>query len=755
MNNLDRRAEDLLSQMTMTEKVGQLNQRLLGFNCYDKIDGEFVPNQAFKDEVDTYGGLGFLYGLFRADPWAKKNYRNGIPWKDMAVTANRFQRYVLERSRLGIPLLISSELHHGHQALDGYLTPVRLAMGCAFNPVLLRETFEVCARQLRSSGIHIGIVPLLEVLRDARWGRAEECFSEDPYLGAVLAEAAVTGFQGGRGAIDRNHAAMVANCFCANGAGAGIDAGPAVIGPRELFEIYFPNAIACSEAGVKSIMAAYNEIDGVPCHANGWLFNEILRERFGFNGIVMADGTALDMLDSLAATPEEIASIALKAGIDVSLWDNIYPFLGKAVEVGLVPESLIDSSVRRVLKLKFEMGLFENPYAEDPKVMAQINYENCPQSLELARQSIVLLQNKGGFLPLDPSLFKTIALIGPNGDDIYNQIGDYSPSQKEDGHYTLLAGIKKIALTSEVLFARGCSIRGYDDSDIAPAVEIAKKADLVILAVGSSSKRNFDIEFDATGAVVPTGVNLPDMDCGEGLDVSDLALGGVQNKLISEIESLGKPTVVVSIQGRPLCLSGIKSPALICSFYPGPMGGLALAEIIFGRTVPSGKLSVSLPAYHGQTNFYYNKKASTASRNYMDRSSTALYPFGFGLSYTVFAYSDLKAETKTLTVHQIENEERFAIFVTVTNKGAVDAWETVQLYISAKISPITRRVRELKGFQKVFIRSGMAAKVTFTLGKKELGVWDTDMNFTIPKTEITLHVGTNSRETIEAAIRIC
>ncbi|MDR1586281.1 MAG: glycoside hydrolase family 3 C-terminal domain-containing protein [Treponema sp.] len=753
MDSPDRRVEDLLSQMTLTEKTGQLNQRLLGFNCYDSIDGEFVPNQAFKDEVDTYGGLGFLYGLFRADPWAKKNYRNGIPWKDMAVTANRFQRYVLERSRLGIPLLISSELHHGPQSLDGYLTPVRLAMGCAFNPALLRETFEVCARQLRSSGVHIGIVPLLEVLRDARWGRAEECFSEDPYLGAVLAEAAVTGLQG-RGVIDRNHAAIVANCFCANGAGAGIDAGPAVIGQRELFEIYFPNAMACVEAGAKIVMAAYNEIDGVPCHANRWLLDEILRKRFGFDGIVMADGTALDMLGSLASAPEEIASVALKAGVDVSLWDNIYPFLGKAVEAGLVPERLIDDSVRRVLKLKFEMGLFENPYAEEPKIMAHINYESCPQSLELARQSAVLLRNEGGFLPLDPSRFKTIALIGPNGDDIYNQIGDYSPSQKEDGHYTLLEGVKKIAPASEVLFARGCSIRGCDDSGIVPAVETAKKADLVILAVGGSSKRNFDIEFDATGAVVPAGVNLPDMDCGEGLDVSDLALGGVQNRLISEIESLGKPTVVVSIQGRPLCLSGITSPALICSFYPGPMGGLALAEIIFGRTVPSGKLSVSLPAYPGQTNFYYNKKASTASRNYMDRSSAALYPFGFGLSYTVFAYSDLKAETETLTVRQIENGERFVIFVTVTNRGAVDARETVQLYISAKTSPITRRVRELKGFQKILIRSGETANVTFTLGKKELGVWDNDMNFTVPKTEITLHAGTNSRETIETAIRI-
>jgi beta-glucosidase len=245
------------------------------------------------------------------------------------------------------------------------------------------------------------------------------------------------------------------------------------------------------------------------------------------------------------------------------------------------------------------------------------------------------------------------------------------------------------------------------------------------------------------------------MDCGEGLDVSDLALGGMQNQLVAEIEKIGKPTVAVSIQGRPLCLAGIKSPALICSFYPGPMGGLALAEIIFGRTVPSGKLSVSLPAYPGQTNFYYNKKASTALRNYMDRSSAALYPFGFGLSYTIFTYSDLKVEKKKISVREIEKGAYFSVSIKVANRGAFDAWETVQLYISAKVSSVTRRVRELKGFQKVLIRSGEMVEAKFILGKKELGIWDQDMNFTVPKTEITLHCGTNSVETIKTDVEIC
>jgi beta-glucosidase len=750
------RVEDLLSRMNLREKVGQMNQRLMGFKCYEKRDGEFVPNEIFINELKQFDSIGFLYGLFRADPWSKKTYQNGIAGKDMAKTANKFQRYVIENTRLGIPMIMSSEATHGHQGLDGYTLPVTLAMGCTFNPALIAEGFGVCAKQLRAAGVHMGWVSALDVLREPRWGRSEECPSEDPYLVSRFAAAAVKGFQGGEGKkIGGENVIAVVKHLCGQGESpGGLNAAPAPIGERELREIHLPAMKAASEAGARGCMAAYNEIDGIPCNSNEKLLSEILRGEFGFDGVVIADGGALDLLKYIASTPEECAAAALRAGVDVSLWDSVYPALVKAVEEGLVPESLIDRSVGRILTLKFELGLFENPYVEENPEPDSVTYEDCTQSLELARQSVVLLRNENNLLPFNASEIKKIALIGPNGDDIYNQIGDYSASQKEGNYYTLLDGIKKIAKDAEVLFEKGCDIRSPDTTMIPRAVEAAGKADVVILAVGGSSKRNFDIKFDATGAVIPTGGLTADMDCGEGVDVSDLALGGVQYQLIEEIEKLGKPTVVVSIQGRPLCFSGITSKALICAFYPGPMGGLALAEILFGKCVPSGKLSAGLPSYPYQTHFYYNRKAGVANRKFIDRMPKPLFPFGHGLSYSVFEYSDMNVVNSMISAEEIEKGGMFEVSATVANRGTRDAYETVQLYISACVSPITRRIKELKGFEKVLIKAGDSKTVRFTLGKNELAIWDRGMQFTVPKTKVVLYCGTSSEENLHSEIEI-
>jgi beta-glucosidase len=757
MTSIDGKVDKLLSQMTLKEKAGQLNQRLLGFNCFDEQDGEFVPNELFISELKLYGTMGMLYGLFRADPWSRRTYQNGISGKNMAKTANRFQRYVIENTRLGIPILFCEDCPHGHQALDGYLLPVNLAMACTFNPPLLEAAFSVCAGQIRESGAHISLVSALDMLREPRWGRSEECYSEDPYLASQFAASAVRGLQGNTGGIiDRRHTIAVVKHFCAQGAGAGgLNAAPASIGERELREIHLPSSKACCDAGVKGFMASYNEIDGVPNHANKKLLNGILRDEFGFKGIVMADGCALDRLMCLVSTPEEAAAIGITAGIDVSLWDSVFPFLESAVEKGILPVEYIDQPVRRILRLKFEIGLFENPYMEEHRNTVPVNHANYSQSLELARQSAVLLRNGDNLLPLDASKIKTIAVIGPNSDDIYSQIGDYSASQKEGNCCTLLEGIKQLAGSCQVLFARGCGIRGDDTSLFNQAIETAQQADVVIIAAGSSSKRNFNIQFDSNGAVLPASTITDDMDCGEGLDVSDLSLGGVQSRLIAEIEKLDKPAVTVAIQGRPLCFSELKSQALICAFYPGPMGGLALAEILFGKTVPSGRLSVSLPAYPHQTDFSYNRKMAVKNLRYVDQAAEPLYPFGYGLSYTAFEYGDLKIENPRLNAVDISNGAAFTISVTVTNTGKYDAYETIQLYISAKTSPVTRRVKELKGFKKIFIRAGEKAESVFSLGKDELSVWDRDMRLVIPKTEITLYCGPNSGEGLEAAIEIC
>ncbi|MDR0910679.1 MAG: glycoside hydrolase family 3 C-terminal domain-containing protein [Spirochaetaceae bacterium] len=734
MESMNTKIENLLAQMTLKEKVGQLNQRLLGFNCYEKKNNDFVPNALFINEFKQFGSIGFLYGLFRADPWSQKNYQNGIAEKDMAKTANTFQRYVLEHSRIKIPMCISLETSHGAQCLDGYSLPVNLAIGCSFNPALVEEAFSLVARQIAAAGVSIGIAPVLNILRDARWGRSEECYSEDAFLAASFARVVIRGLQ--------TKVAAVAGQYCGQGAGAGgLNAAPVAIGERELREIHLPGAKACCDEGIKGFMASYNEVDGIPNHASKKLLTDVLRGEFCFDGIVMADGCALDRLLCLADTPEETAAIALDAGVDLSLWDNIYPYLISAVEKNIVSIDTINRSVRRVLKLKCELGLFDHPYVDDYDETRTISYSKNNQSLDLSRQTPVLLRNENNLLPLDSSTIKTIAVIGPNADDIYNQIGDYSATQKEGVCCTLLDGIKKmVADNCEVLYAKGCSIRGNDDY-ITDAVEIAQKADAVILALGGSSKRNFDIQFDSNGAVIAGNNITSDMDCGEGLDVSDLALGGLQYQLAAAIEKTGKPLVEVIIAGRPLCVSPLKAPALIYAFYPGPLGGLALAEIIFGKTLPSGKLSASLPAFAAQTDFCYNRKAMLKSMPYVDRPNESLFPFGFGLSYTTFAYSGMKAEKTEIAAEDIEGGASFHVSVQIKNTGRYNAYETAMLFISAEKSPITRRIKELKAFRKVFIKAGESASIDFTIGKDELGVWNRDMQFAVPRTKIMLSCG--------------
>jgi beta-glucosidase len=632
-------------------------------------------------------------------------------------------------------------------------------MACTFNPALVKEGFRTVAKQIRAAGTHVGLVSALDMLREPRWGRSEECYSEDPYLASSFARAAVEGLQGRKDSgIGSESVIAVVKHFCAQGTGmGGLNAAPASIGERELREIHLPGSRACCDAGARGFMAAYNEIDGIPCHSNEKLLRGILRGEFGFNGIIMADGHALDRLQCLTSSPAESAALALRAGVDVSMWDSVFPLLDEAIKKNLVAEDVLDDAVRRVLKLKYEIGLFDNPYVEERKYVSfSHNSKEYPASLELARQSAVLLRNDDNILPLDISNIKTICIIGPNGNDIYNQIGDYSATQKEGDYYTLFEGIKYIAKGIEVLYAKGCDIRGQDDTmpDLDAAIETAKRSDVVILAVGGSSKRNFDIRFDSNGAVLPAGLNSVEMDCGEGVDVSDLALGVLQNRLIEEVEKLNKPTIVIAIQGRPICFSGINSKAIICSFYPGPVGGLALAEIIFGKVVPSGKLSVSLPSYPHQTNFYYNRKMAVEGLRYIDRETKPLYPFGYGLSYTRFYYDELLVLKNTLSIEELEQGKCFQFSIRVSNIGKFDAYEVVQMYIRAMTSPITRRVKELKGFRKVFIKAGEDTIVSFSLGKDELSVWDTNMHFVIPKTEILVYCGTNSEENLQTNIKI-
>lgn len=465
------RAEDLLEKMTLKEKVGQLNQRLYGFRIYER-DGENVTfTEEFREEVEKMGGLGVLYGFYRADPWADKDENTGITTGLSGKAYNALQKYVLDHSRLGIPVMMSSECPHGHQALGGGLLPVNLAAGATFDPEALKEGYEACGRQLKSGHVELALMSALDVLRDPRWGRSEECYSEDPYLSSRMAAAAVTGMQS-------EGVSCVAKHFCGQGeTTGGVNASAARIGEQELREIHFPAMQACCDAGVDGVMAAYNEIDGVYCHSNPWLLRDVLREEMGFQGIVMADGLAVDFLKNTEGDTLHAGATALKAGVDVGLWDESFSRLGEAVEKGLVDEKLLDEAVLRVLELKFKRGLFEHPYMEENMLEAEEAGINAA-SLKLARESAVLLKNEKQVLPLKDH-YKKIALIGYHAADRYAMLGDYTPPMPESSCVTILSGMKNEAPEGvSVEYAMGSGFNQADGAELEKALKLAKESEI-------------------------------------------------------------------------------------------------------------------------------------------------------------------------------------------------------------------------------------------------------------------------------------
>ncbi|GIN57237.1 beta-glucosidase [Lederbergia ruris] len=754
---IEERVEDLLQRMTVKEKVGQLNQKMYGWEAYKKTDKGIELTEAFKEQVALGDGMGALYGLFRSDPWSAVTYENGIPTHENAKVANRIQRYIIENTRLGIPVLLSEECPHGHQALDGTLIPTNIGAGSTWNPELMEKAYQFVAAEVRSRGAHLGLISTLDILRDPRWGRSEECYSEDPYLAAKMTEAAVKGLQGeGREElIQDNKIVAVLKHFAGQGEGqGGHNAGPANIGERELREIHLPGMKAGVEAGALGCMAAYNEIDGIPCHANTTLLTDILREEWGFEGMVMADGVAIDRLRQLAGDYESAAALALSAGVDLSLWDTAFTTLEQAVEKGKTTEEWIDRAVRRVLHLKFALGLFDQPYTDETKALQIVGNESFRKTnLQVARESAVLLKNQDQLLPLSKQTGK-IAVIGPNANQIYNQLGDYTAIQKDGKGTTLLQGIKNMA-EGEVTYVKGCSVRGKSKAGFPEAVAAAKNSDVVILVLGGSSMRNFDLEFDSNGAAIVSN-NPTDMDCGEGVDLADLKLGGVQEQLVKEIAATGKPIVTVLIQGRPHAITDIVDDcdAILCGWYPGQEGGQALAEIIFGEVNPSGKLPVSLPRSSSQLPVYYNQKDQGRELQYIDSPGTPLFSFGYGLSYTQYEYSNLQISPVDITLKQVNEGTPIEVQIDVKNIGQLAGAEVVQLYIKDMEASITRRVKELKGFQKIWLEPNEQKTVTLQLSKEELAIWNPEMKFVVEPGNIKIMVGNDSTNTVETILTL-
>lgn len=746
------RVEHLLGLMTLEEKAGQLVQPF-GWQTYEHVNGEIRLTESFKEQVKA-GGVGSLYGVLRADPWTGVTLETGLSPRAGAEAVNAIQRYAIEHSRLGIPILIGEECSHGHMAIGATVFPVPLSLGSTWNVDLYREMCRAVARETRAQGGAVTYSPVLDVVRDPRWGRTEECFGEDAYLISEMAVAAVEGLQGENLDGADSVAATLKHFVGYGSSEGGRNAGPAHMGRRELLEVDmlpFRKAVA---AGAASIMPAYNEIDGVPCTVNRELLDGVLRGEWGFDGMVITDCGAIDMLAAghdVAEDGRDAAVQAIAAGIDMEMSGEMFgKHLVEAVRSGQLEEAVLDRVVHRVLTLKFRLGLFEAPYADPERTERVIgSAEHVELARKIAGEGIVLLKNEGGVLPLSAAAGK-IAVIGPNADAGYNQLGDYTSPQPRSKVTTVLDGIRgKLAAAPErVLYAPGCRIKGDSREGFERALSCAERADTVVMVVGGSSARDFgeggiDLK---TGASKVTGNSWSDMDCGEGIDRMSLGLSGVQLELVQEIHKLGKPLVVVYINGRPIAEPWIDehADAILEAWYPGQEGGHAVADVLFGDANPSGRLTISIPKHVGQLPVYYNGKRSRGKR-YLEDDAQPRYPFGFGLSYTEFSYDNLAVSPEI-----VGKDGAAKVTVEVTNTGARAGAEVVQLYISDVASTVTRPAKELKGFRKVFLEPGESRLVEFTVGAEQLEYIGQDYKPVVEPGEFRVHAGKNVNETLSA-----
>lgn len=637
----DERARDLIGRMTVEEKLGQLLCPM-GWEMYEKRGNEVGVSAKYVESMRQMP-VGMLWAVFRADPWTRKTLQTGLSPGQAAMAANALQQYAVEHTRLGIPVFIAEESPHGHMAIGTTVFPTAIGMASTWSPSLMERTGAVMAREIRLQGAHIAYGPVMDLSRDARWSRVEESFGEDPVLTAVLASAIVRGAGGGK-ISEPDAVVSTLKHFAAYGVSeGGLNGRQSVVGMCELHEDFLPPFQAAIDAGALSVMTSYNSFDGVPCTANPYLLTEVLRNRMRFTGFVVSDLFSIEgvhLTHCVAETPRQAAAMSLRAGVDVDLGGEDFKPLLAAVKEGAVPEELLDQAVFRVLRLKFGMGLFENPYVKPSEAAKGVRTSaSVALSREVARASVVLLENRNNILPLDRKI--KVAVVGPNADNLYNQLGDYTAPQARESVTTVLDGVRSKAVSVE--YVKGCAVRDTTENSIAEAVEAARRADVVVAVVGGSSARDFETEYRETGAAVVKKNTVSDMECGEGYDRATLSLPGLQEKLLRELKNTGKPLVVIYIQGRPLEMNWAKenADALLTAWYPGGEGGAAIADVLFGDYNPAGRLPISVPQSVGQLPVHYNRRMPVV-HNYVEMSSKPLYPFGYGLSYTAFEYSGLE-----------------------------------------------------------------------------------------------------------------
>lgn len=735
---VEERVADLLSRMTLQEKIEQL-----------------------EGGASRRAGLIDPSGTFRADQASEvfrqlQDVDSKLTPRQSALFRNAVQRYQREKTRLGIPALFMGEALHGYMANGSTSFPQALGLAATFDPDLVKRVFTAAGDEAASAGVGQVFTPVLDLARDPRWGRTEETYGEDPFLAARMGVAAVTGLQGGSFFIDRHHVLATAKHFAAHGQPeGGTNTAPANFSERILRESFLvPFKAVVQEGRVGSVMASYNEIDGIPSHINRWLLDRVLRQEWGFQGYVTSDGHGLQMLTAIhkiAATNAQAAKMALAAGVDFDLSDgSVYATLYELVKQGVVPESQLDRAVARVLTAKFRLGLFDNPYV-DPDYTERIT--NSPEYRQLAQvaaeKAIVLLKNENNLLPLDLEKIKTIAVIGPNAADVH--IGGYG---REPAHgVSILQGIRdRVGQKAQVLYAEGCRItsarqgwRGWYDDDvqlvgpatqaksIREAAKLARKADVVLLVVGENESTNREAWSEQ---------HLGDRD--------SLDLLGAQNDLVKAVLDTGKPTIVFLINGRPLSINYIAehAPAIVEGFYLGQEGGTAAARMLFGDVNPGGKLPITFPRSVGNIPAYYNHKPS-ANRTYAFSTRKPLYPFGYGLSYTTVRFDNLRVEPE-----QIGVGGKAVVHVDVTNTGQREGDEVPQLYLHQRIASVTRPIMELRGFQRVTLKPGEKKTVDFVITPEMLSMLNAEMQTVVEPGVFDVMVGPSSDQTSTIALKV-
>jgi beta-glucosidase len=711
---MNRFLDSLLSRMTLEEKLGQLNQPA-------GPDNRTGPAARAGTEADIRAGrIGSFLGV------------NG------AANTRSLQRVAVEQSRLGIPLLFANDVIHGFRTVF----PVPLAEASSWDPAAVERSAHIAAVEATAHGVHWTYAPMVDIARDPRWGRVVEGSGEDPYLGSVMAAARVRGFQGTDLAADSTLLATAKHFTAYGAAEGGRDYNTADISERTLHEIYLPPFRAAVEAGAQSVMAAFNEIAGVPMHANRELLRDVLRREWGFKGVLVSDYTGVWELihHGVAADSAAAGVLALRAGVDVDMVSTIYlAYMVRLVRRGAVPETLVNQAARRVLRAKYLLGLFSDPYRYSDTTRERVRTltpEHLAAARDMARKSIVLLKNANATLPLSKNL-RTLAVIGPLADDAASVLGSWQAEGRPEDAITVLEGIRRaLPGGSQVLYAKGASVASDDTTGFAEAERLARQAQAVVLVLGEDRDMS-----------------------GESRNRSSLDLPGVQQQLAERVYTTGKPLVVILMNGRPLSTPWLDDhvPAILETWYLGVQMGPAVADVLFGDYNPGGKLPISVPRTVGQVPIYYNHKNTGRppdpqeryTSKYIDVPWTPLYPFGYGLSYTSFGYGKVQ-----LSAAKIRATDSLIVRMNVTNTGSRPGDEVVQCYLRDDVASVTRPVKQLRRFQRITLRPRETRTVSFALTPEDLAFPGRDLRPVIEPGTFTVFVGTSSVDVREARFEV-